>query len=300
MGEASEKALARRLLLLATLALYASPVFAHPGIGIVVDNHGNVFYTDLRQVWRMSPDGKREMAVPNVHTHELHIDSEGNLFGEHLWYEGDRTGKWGHYVWKRSPDGRLEKVISPTEGFLANYSFVRDRQGNMYWADRGETVTRIRRRSVQAGGEIRTIAESPFRNVRWMAVSAEGVVYLIDYQDLVRIRPRGKPEVMARGLARNSRWMLMPNEHAVMGLSPDAEGNVYVAVMADHEVKKVTPEGVVSTVSKSTAPWAPTGVLAVPYGVLWILEGGSPLGVRARRITAAAVQTPAAAGKRGR
>jgi hypothetical protein len=73
MGEASEKALARRLRLLATLALSASPVFAHPGIGIVADNHGNVFYTDLRPVRRMSRDGQREGAVRNVHAHELYI-----------------------------------------------------------------------------------------------------------------------------------------------------------------------------------------------------------------------------------
>jgi hypothetical protein len=45
-----------------------------------------------------SRDGQREGAVCIVHTHELHIDSEGNLFGERLWYEDDRTGKWGYYV----------------------------------------------------------------------------------------------------------------------------------------------------------------------------------------------------------
>lgn len=30
---------------------------AHPGIGIVMDSKGNVFYTDLKQVWKISPDG---------------------------------------------------------------------------------------------------------------------------------------------------------------------------------------------------------------------------------------------------
>lgn len=93
-----------------------SAAYAHPGIGIVVDSLGNVFYTDLKQVWRMSPDGKIEVAVSGVHTHELYLDASDNLYGEHLWYEGDRTGKWGHYVWKRSPKGVVEKVIPATEG----------------------------------------------------------------------------------------------------------------------------------------------------------------------------------------
>ena len=29
------------------------------------------------------------MAVPNVHTHGLALDARDNLYGEHLWYEGD-------------------------------------------------------------------------------------------------------------------------------------------------------------------------------------------------------------------
>lgn len=271
----------------AFLALWTVALVAHPGIGIVVDGQGAVYFTDLRQVWKVSPDGKREIVVPNVHTHELCLDSEGNLFGEHLWYEGDRTGKWGHYVWKRYPSGRIEKIIPATEGFLTNYSFVRDSSGNMYWADRGERVTAIRRRAAGgSGGEpaIRTIAESRFRNVRWMTASSDGTVYFMDFQDLVRIPPSGKMEVMARGLARKSRWMLMPNPHAVMGLSADSNGNVYAAVLADGEVKRVTPGGAVTTVSKSQPPWAPAGVFADGKGAIWILENKGAFEARARKV----------------
>lgn len=109
-------------------------------------------------------------------------------------------------------------------------------------------------------------------------------MYLIDYQDLVRVLPGGKPEIVARNLARNSRWMLLPNEHAVMGLSPDAEGNVYLAVMADGEVKKVTPRGVITTVLKSPSSWAPVGVFTGVKDVIWVLESGGPKGVRARKV----------------
>jgi hypothetical protein len=73
------------LLLLVLLSL---PVMAHPGVGIVQDSRGNVFLTDLKQVWKIAPDGQRSVAVPNVHTHELILDKDDNLYGEHLWYEG--------------------------------------------------------------------------------------------------------------------------------------------------------------------------------------------------------------------
>lgn len=270
-------------LLIAGLILSAASAVAHPGVGITADAQGNVFYTDLKQVWKLSRDGQAEIAVPNVHTHELWLDAQGNLFGEHLWYEGDRTGKWGHYIWKRRPDGQIEKVTPPTEGFLQDQSFVRDQQGNMYWAAPAGPVTRIRRRSA-AGGRLETIAEAHFRDVRRITVTPDGVVYLVDQKDLVRLSRQGKPEVMARDVARN---------HVLIGLSADARGNVYVAVMADSEVKRVSPAGVVTTIAKSPANWSPTGVFATPEGDLWVLESGAlrpdgALNVRARKIRIAA------------
>jgi len=84
--------------------------------------------------------------VADVHTHELCLDAKDNLYGEHLWYEGDATKKWGHRVWRLKPDGTVSDVIPAREGFLKDYSFVRDRAGNMYWADRGKKTV-IKKRS---------------------------------------------------------------------------------------------------------------------------------------------------------
>ena len=63
----------------------AAGALAHPGWGIVVDSKGNVFYTDLAQVWKVEPSGRRSVAVPRVHTHELYLDAHDHLFGERLW-----------------------------------------------------------------------------------------------------------------------------------------------------------------------------------------------------------------------
>src|SRR5205823_3445674 len=70
------------------------------------------------------------------HTHELYLDPAGNLYGEHLWYEGEAINKWDYYVWRRSPDGRVQTIYGPKREFRTDYSLVRDAAGNHYWADR--------------------------------------------------------------------------------------------------------------------------------------------------------------------
>lgn len=106
-----------RLVLILFSTLISSFSIAHPGVGIVQDSKGNIFYTDLKHVWKIQTDGKKSIAVQNVHTHELFMDEHDNLFGEHLWYEGEETDKWGHYVWRLSADGKFEKIIPDSEGF---------------------------------------------------------------------------------------------------------------------------------------------------------------------------------------
>src|SRR5258706_14893452 len=60
------------------LLLAALTASAHPPVGIVADARGNIYYSDLAQVWRLSPDGSRTVVVPQVHTHELVLDAAGN------------------------------------------------------------------------------------------------------------------------------------------------------------------------------------------------------------------------------
>jgi hypothetical protein len=116
----------RLIFILIILGGFLSIGFCHPGVGIVMDSKGNVFYTDLHHVWKIDPKGNVTIAVEDVHTHELYLDKRDNLFGEHLWYEGEATDKWGHYVWKLTSEGKLQIVKPKQEGFLENYSFVRD------------------------------------------------------------------------------------------------------------------------------------------------------------------------------
>ena len=254
---------------------------AHPSVGIVQDSRGNVFYTDMKQVWKISPGGQKSVAVPDVHTHELYIDAEDNLYGEHLWYEGDDTKRWGHRVWCLRRDGTVVDVIPAREGFLTGYSFVRDRAGNMYWAERAPQTV-IKKRS--PGGAITTHATADFRDVGWMTATADGHLYLIDSGNLRHITPGGKVTTVARGL---SGQRLAPaaasSRHYHMGLYVDNARNVYVAVAGERRILKVLPDGRRSVVDRSPEGWSPSGCMIDRSGRLWVLEFSPTNEMRARR-----------------
>jgi sugar lactone lactonase YvrE len=259
----------------AALLFVAVSANAHPGVGIVVDSRGNVFYTDLKQVWRIAPDGEKTVAVPNVHTHELYVDSGDNLYGEHLWYNGERLDTWGSRVWRRTPDGRVVDIVPAHPGFNDTYSFVRDRAGTMYWAAREKNE--IQKRTPD--GHIVTVARHNFRDVRWMTVTPDGTVYLIDRVDLLRVTPDGRVATVARNVSAGS------GRHAVMGLWLDRQRNVYAADYSGSKVKRIDPNGRVEVVARSLFPWGPTGGVFDRSGNLWLLEYNILNQARARKIT---------------
>jgi hypothetical protein len=244
----------------------ASSVLAHPSVSVVADSRGNVYYSDLTQIWRVAPDGTRSVVVPHVHSHELFLDANDTLYGENLWYNGDALKTWGYSVWKRTSDGRVSFVLPPRTGFNENFSFVRDAGGNQYFAvhDKNE----IRRKSPD--GRVVAMARAPFKDIRWMTVTPNGIVYLIDLIDLVRITPDGKVTTIARNLSSHA--LFGDDRHRVQGLWLDRAGNVYVAASADRVIKRVTPAGRVDVVAQSTFPWSPSGGVIAPNGDLWILE----------------------------
>ena len=273
----------RCALVLGVLALAPLPARSHPGVGIVMDSRGEVFYTDLKQVWRIARDGTRSVAVPHVHTHELCLDPQDNLYGEHLWYEGEATDRWGYRVWRRSPEGTLIDVIPAHEGFRTDYSFVRDAAGAMYWADRGARIV-IRKKTVD--GRVSDVCPGcRFQDVMWMTAAPDGTVFLEDGADLVRIRPDGKRFAIAPGLAaRKATQVQVGDRHRLMGLWLDRLGSVYVASYGSREVKKVAPDGSVSVAAHSSWPWSPTGGLVSPDGDLWLLEYSFTGAARVRHI----------------
>ena len=270
----------RRLapLLLAAVAT----AHAHPGVGLVRNIHGDIFYTDLAHVWRLpAAGGKPVVAVKGVHTHELCLDAHGALLGEHLWYNGEKLDTWGHRVWRLAPDGTLTDIVPAREGFRNGVSFVRDGAGHEFFhertADRRDVFTRR-----APGGKTVTLLDSrSLHDVRWMTAAPNGTLYFVDASDLWRLAPDGKAKLLARRLSESD---AADQRHMVQGLCADDAGNVWVAVHELRAVKKVAAGGAVTIATRARFPWAPSGVLATADGGLWLLECTFTNQVRVRHL----------------
>ncbi|HBK89333.1 MAG TPA: hypothetical protein DDZ56_11815 [Cytophagales bacterium] len=255
---------------------------AHPSVSILMDSKGNVYYSDLKQVWKITPAGTKTIAVPNVHSHELFIDSNDNLYGEHLWSDGDASNSWGHFTWRLNATGQFEKLIPNTRGFLTNYSFNRDQLGRMYWAGAPGPCQKIMRRN--ADGSISTLGNLCMKKIRWMTVSPEGTVYFIDDQDLKKMDVNGQismisPNIPELSLSSNR------DDHYISGLSLDRDQTVFVADFSSRKVRKYKGNKK-SIVAETRAPWSPAGTLLAPNGDFWILEYSNTNEVRVEKITA--------------
>lgn len=113
-------------------------------------------------------------------------------------------------------------------------------------------------------------------SINWMAASATeaGVLYVVDGHDLRRLDSSGRVTTVAKTIGTQ-----------LMGLWPNTDGDVYVAVYDARSVVRVRPtDGRVTTVARSPSPWAPSGVLVAPDGHLWVLEYSTTNATRVRRI----------------
>jgi len=263
--------------------LIATALFlkAHPGIGLVKDSKGNIFYTDLQHVWKIRKDGSKIIGVKNVHTHELYIDKHDQLYGEHLWYNGEAADTWGHYVWKLSPGGNLDTVKKPAAGFLQDYSFVRDGKGNMYTVQRFKRST-IRR--IDTEGKSTIIAEGDFKDIRWMHVMNDGTLYFVDVTSLYKIKNDSLLLVAKNLESRSSVFEYGSLKHNVYGIWADNNGNVYAAILGGQVVKKISRDGEVSDLLYTQDPWKPVSGITDNDDGLWLMEVNDQNHVRVRRI----------------
>ena len=272
----------KNIFLTCSLLLIFSLVFAHPGIGIVKDRQGNIFYTDLKQVWKIDPSGSKTIAVKGVHTHELYIDDQDNLYGEHLWYNGEIKNTWGHYAWCLKNNGELVKEIEPTEGFLSNYSFVRDSAGNMYWVERF-TISRIMKKNKM--GEVTRLIEGKFGFIGWLFSTKNGTLYFTESSKLHKLLPNGQVETVADNIgSRSANFTVMGRNYDSYGIWTDHADNIYLAMMDSKTVVRISNNGKPETIIGSNSLWTICSGLFDNAGNLWVLENSSTNDVRVRKI----------------
>ncbi|MDA8931583.1 thrombospondin type 3 repeat-containing protein, partial [Flavobacteriaceae bacterium] len=248
--------------------------FNHPTVP-VLDAFGNIYVPEFynSKIRKITPEGvvttfagstggfadgtgtDAKFATPVGIT----IDTSGNL------YVAD---KGNHKIRKITPEGVVTTFVGSTSGFADGtgtdaqfnepYGITIDTSGNLYVADMGNNKIR----KITPEGVVTTFAgstlgyldgtgtDAQFNNPFDITIDVSGNLYVTDrYNHKIRkITPEGVVSTLAGstlgyldGTGTDAQF------HNPQGVTIDVYGNLYVADRYSNKIRKITPQGVVST-----------------------------------------------------
>ena len=256
-------------LALTAAVLLATPAEAHPGSGIVVDRHGQVYFVDTGSgVWKIGAQGKLTR-VPGNAFHWMTIDTDDRFATVRLPSGSD---------WEFARAG-----ANPTLLLSSDFPVAVGRDGNLYYPlfDPGSGLRILR---LAPSGQSSVLASLPTEKskeakerLRWingLAAAPDGSLYYTEDNAIRQITARRISTVVA-GISLSGCVSVPGMEESgrpyFRGLDVDARGTVYVAATGCGSVLKITPDRKVTTLVQLQSPWSPTGV-AFFGGDLYVLE----------------------------
>ena len=275
--------------------------FKYPA-GIALDGIGNIYLADAynNRIRKITPagvvttlagsgkegfaDGMGKDAVFNGPA-GIAIDRDGNIY----------TAEWkGHRVRKITPAGVVTTLAGSgkagfADGTGAEASFntpqgvAVDASGNVYVSESGNH----RIRKISPSGVVTTVAgsgkpgfadgtgaEANFKSPTGIALDAVGNVYVSDTgnHQIRKITPSG----VVTTLAGSGKPGFQDGQgtkasfNVPFGLAVDRNGNIYVADMGNHRIRKITPDGFVTTLAGSGKAAAEDGYsTAASFNLPW-------------------------------
>ena len=306
------KSLRQKFLLLLFAVLPPLTLSAHPGAGIVVDAQGQVFFVHGNSIVRVDAAGSTRVILQDTEhknfyqLHHLFLDAQQNLY---------TAADTGSGIWKISADGQLSRFFPPPNEDravlvgLGGDPFAMDRAGNIVAVNsRQNQFTQLLR--ISPAGRLTVLAGGVWGHANGagdkarfadlhsgaMVFAPDGTLYLTDDGSCLRkVTAAGVVSTLAGGTNRGYADGLAAQARfdGVQGLALDAAGNVYAADCGNNRIRKITPQGVVTTFAGSgkagladgppaDAMFAqPTGVAIGSDGFLNVLEAHFP---RIRRV----------------
>ena len=196
---------------------------AHPGIGLVYDGHRYIYYTDLAHVWKLDTEsGISEIAVKDVHSHELVLDQYGTLYGEHYWYdETEKTFK--NYIWQLGSQGEFKIIRDTIKGENEDFGFVRDSVFGSYELEINQDQYSI----VRSDSLSKKILHSAqLQNPGWLYLSKNDELYFTDVGSVYRYYKGDLINVASNLASSRFPFSLQANGHNLYGIWKDFDHNV--------------------------------------------------------------------------
>jgi SMP-30/gluconolaconase/LRE-like protein len=246
---------------------------AHPSSGIVVDEQGDVFFSDLdRGVLKIDVRGNVTTVYPREGGHWLALDASGSFskvdFG--------KSPHWPRWFKRRTPAGVRPALISDGGSPLVVAS-----DGNLYYVCNDERMIPgglLIARLTPDGKE--TLLSPAFRRtsdelggIKGLAVGPGGSIYASYPKAVLKFTLDGKVTTLLNPVvvADCEKQPAVKDAPFLRGLAVDAYGVIYVAASGCRCVIKIMPDGHVETVLKAETPWSPTGI-ALKGGDIFVLE----------------------------
>ena len=249
---------------------------------LAIDGAGNLYVADSNTIRRVSPagvvttlagaastsgttDGQGTAARFSQSSPGLATDADGNV------YAGD-----GRTIRRMTPEGAVTTIAgSPTQGGEADGTgtaarFTSARAIAMAPDGALRVIAAARIRRVTAGGVVTTLVGAGLSLPAAIAADAAGVLYVADTHELLRVAGDGQLSPMAGqpllrghvdGIGSSARFQFP------YGVAVAHDGDVYVTDR--HRIRRITPDGTVSTFAGSDESGSADGVrTSARFGLL--------------------------------
>ncbi len=259
-------------------------VQAHPGIGLVYDGNSTIYYTDLNHIWKLDTEtGETSIFLKNIHSHELWLDDDGSLYGEHYWYD-EPNQVFKHYIWMATSDGKLSRITDTIVGENDHFSFVRNSRDQSFRFVRSTTGFDIIQMDSTSDGLITTI---DLHDPAWMFIHESSNLFVADYPSLHLISLNDTSHtILSDNLTDASfPFSFQNNHHHIYGVWTDADSNVYVALYGGRKVVRIDENLNQETVLKTSLFWSPINGVFDSENNLWLMEASLLGKVRIRKAT---------------
>jgi hypothetical protein len=272
------------------------------GMGFLINPHGQVFYSNRSQVFGIDPELGAEIVLENRPAQRLLLDTDGNLCGEIVGYNGAADVPRPS-IWRLHPDGRVVELPASSARTAYAFSDVVDSQGRLYFWE-GDPARGARSRILTRRKDAEPLllaghdwgwrdgrgVNARLGNVGAMVLGPADSFYFSDDGAVRRIEPDGTVLTLARGGLLGTEPLPRHRRNPLTALTVDSSGQIYVVHTDARRVFRVATDGSVTTLATSENGWTPTGIVWCS-GRLLVLESG-PRGVRAMRCTPDGRLTP--------